>query len=42
LRETEVPNIPTTEMEGYTLDERLTKTTRPAKFGSDMGRVFRA
>jgi len=42
LRETEVPNIPTTEMAGYTLDERLTKTTRPAKFGSDMGRVFRA
>jgi ParB family chromosome partitioning protein len=42
LRETEVPNIPTTEMEGYALDERLTKTTRPAKFGSDTGRVFRA
>ena len=42
LRETEVPNIPTTEMAGYTLDERLTKPTRPAKFGSDMGRVFRA
>lgn len=42
LRETEVPNIPTTEMAGYALDERLTKTTRPAKFSSDMGRVFRA
>lgn len=42
LRETEVPNIPTTEMAGYTLDERLTKTTRPAKFSTDMGRVFRA
>ncbi len=42
LRETEVPNVPTTEMAGYTLDARLTKTTPPAKFGSDMGRVFRA
>lgn len=42
LRETEVPNIPTSEMAGYALDERLTKTTRHAKFGSDMGRVFRA
>ena len=42
LRETEVPNVPTTEMAGYTLDERLTKPTRPANFGCDMGRVFRA
>jgi len=29
-------------MAGYLLDERLTKATKPAKFGSDMGRVFRA
>ncbi|MEP5729312.1 MAG: hypothetical protein ABJL67_08040 [Sulfitobacter sp.] len=35
-------NIPTTEMAGYVLYERLTKTTQPAKYGSDMGRVFRA
>ena len=42
LRKTEVPNVPATDMAGYTLDERLTKTTRPAKFGGDMGRVFRA
>ena len=42
LQETEVPNVPTTEMAGYALDERLTKTTKAAKFGSDMGRVFRA
>lgn len=42
LQETEVPNVPTTQMAGYVLDERLTKATKPAKFGSDMGRVFRA
>lgn len=42
LRKDEVANVPTTQMAGYALDERLTKTTRPAKFGSDMGRVFRA
>jgi ParB family chromosome partitioning protein len=42
LRKDEVANIPSTEMAGYTLDERLTKTTQPAKFGSDMGRVFRS
>lgn len=42
LRKDEVANVPTTEMAGYTLDERLTKMTPPAKFGSDMGRVFRA
>lgn len=34
--------MPTTEMAGCTLDERRTKPTPPAKFGSDMGRVFRA
>jgi ParB family chromosome partitioning protein len=42
LHKDEVANTPTTEMAGYKLDERLTKTTQPAKFGSDMGRVFRA
>ncbi|MEJ8559777.1 ParB/RepB/Spo0J family partition protein [Yoonia sp. GPGPB17] len=42
LQETEVPNVPTTEMAGYVLDVRLTKATKPAKFGSDMPRVFRA
>lgn len=42
LRKDEVANVPTTEMAGYTLDERLTMMTPPAKFGSDMGRVFRA
>ncbi|MBM1691143.1 hypothetical protein [Sulfitobacter geojensis] len=42
LRKDEVANVPTTEMAGYTLDERLTKPTPSAKFGSDMGRVFRA
>ena len=42
LQEAEVPNVPTTEMAGYVLDERLTKATKSAKFGSDMARVFRA
>jgi ParB family chromosome partitioning protein len=42
FRKDEVANVPTTEMAGYTLDERLTKTTPSAKFGSNMGRVFRA
>lgn len=42
LRKDELANVPTTEMAGCTLDERLTKPTPPAKFGSDMGRVFRA
>ena len=42
LQESEVPNVPTTEMAGYVLDDRLTKTTKPAKFGSDIARVFRA
>jgi ParB family chromosome partitioning protein len=42
LRKDEVANVPTTQMAGYTLDERLTKPTPPAKFGSDMGRVFLA
>jgi ParB family chromosome partitioning protein len=42
LRKDEVANVPTTEMAGYTLDDRLTKPTPSAKFGSDMGRVFRA
>jgi ParB family chromosome partitioning protein len=42
LRKDDVPNIPSTEMSGYTLDERLTKPTPSAKYGSDMARVFRA
>ena len=42
LRKDEVPNVPSTEMSGYTLDERLTKPTPSAKYGSDMARVFRA
>lgn len=42
LRKDEVANVPTTEMAGYTLDERLIKPTPSAKFGSDMRRVFRA
>ncbi|MGB7319108.1 MAG: ParB/RepB/Spo0J family partition protein [Planktotalea sp.] len=42
LRKDEVPNVPTTEMSGYVLDERLTKPTPSAKYGSDMARVFRA
>lgn len=42
LRKDEVPNVPSTEMSGYTLDERLTKPTPNAKYGSDMARVFRA
>lgn len=42
LREDEVPTVPTTEFSGYSLDERLTTPTKPAKFGSDMARVFRA
>ena len=29
-------------MAGYVLDERLTKATKSAKFGSDTARVFRA
>ncbi|MEN8841247.1 MAG: ParB N-terminal domain-containing protein [Octadecabacter sp.] len=42
LRKDDVPNVPSTEMLGYTLDERLTKPTPSAKYGSDMARVFRA
>jgi ParB family chromosome partitioning protein len=42
LRKDDVPNVPSTEMSGYTLDERLTKPTPSAKYGSDMARVFRA
>lgn len=42
LRQDEVPNLPTTEFAGYSMDERLTMPTKPAKFGSDMARVFRA
>ncbi|WP_298864524.1 ParB/RepB/Spo0J family partition protein [uncultured Sulfitobacter sp.] len=42
LRKDDVPKVPSTEMSGYTLDERLTKPTPSAKYGSDMARVFRA
>lgn len=42
LRKDDVPNVPSTEMSGYTLDARLTKATPSAKYGSDMARVFRA
>ncbi|MEP3947291.1 chromosome partitioning protein ParB [Ascidiaceihabitans sp.] len=42
LRKDDVPNVPSTAMSGYTLDERLTKPTPSAKYGSDMARVFRA
>jgi ParB family chromosome partitioning protein len=42
LRKDEVPNLPTTQNACYTLDERLTTPTPPAKYGSDMARVFRA
>ncbi len=42
LRKDEVPNLPTTEFAGYSMDARLTTPTKPAKFGSDMARVFRA
>ena len=42
LRKDDVPNVPSTEMSGYTLDARLTKPTPSAKYGSDMARVFRA
>lgn len=42
LRKDDVPNVPSTEMSGYSLDERLTKPTPSAKYGSDMARVFRA
>ena len=42
LRQDEVPNLPTTEFAGYSMDDRLTTPTKPAKFGSDMARVFRA
>lgn len=42
LRRDDVPNVPSTEMSGYTLDARLTKPTPSAKYGSDMARVFRA
>ncbi|MEO1139384.1 MAG: ParB/RepB/Spo0J family partition protein [Pseudomonadota bacterium] len=42
LRQDEVPNLPTTEFAGYSMDDRLTTPTKPAKFGSDAARVFRA
>lgn len=42
LRTEEVANVPSTEFEGYVMDERLTTPTKPAKFGSDAARVFRA
>ena len=42
LRKDDVPNVPSTEMSGYTLDARLTKATPSAKYGSDMARLFRA
>lgn len=42
LRKDEVPNLPTTEFAGYSMDDRLTTPTKPARFGSDMARVFRA
>lgn len=42
LRKDDVPNVPSTEMSGYTLDARLTKPTPSTKYGSDMARVFRA
>ncbi|GGB30889.1 MULTISPECIES: ParB/RepB/Spo0J family partition protein [Rhodobacterales] len=44
LREDEVPNFPTTEAEGYTLDKRLTTPAdRPSDpFNSDLAKGFRA
>ena len=37
-----VPNWPTTEAEGYELDERLTTGGRPDMYGKDLAKSFRA
>ncbi len=38
----DVPNWPTTEAEGYALDDRLTNGTPPDMYGKDLAKSFRA